>query len=269
MRFIATSEPGDPGSPNEDWAGIGPDLAVLLDGATARIGTGCEHGVAWYVQKLGQVLLAGASDRNRGLTEALADSIEAVAALHPQCDLEHPGTPSAAVAIVRVSTARVEYLVLADTVVALRAGNKISVVTDDRIASAATAERAAAAVLPAGTTEREQALRRAKAAEQRARNRPGGFWVAAANPSAAAHALTGDVSAVDIGSVALLTDGAARCVEPFELLDWPQAFVVLDREGPAGLLREVRSAEEADPNGARWPRTKRSDDATVIYGRTV
>lgn len=269
MRFIATSEPGDPGSPNEDWAGIGPGLAVLLDGATARIGTGCEHGVAWYAQRLGQVLLAGVSDRDRGLTEALADSIETVAALHPQCDLEHPGTPSAAVAIVRVSTARVEYLVLADTVVALRAGAEISVVTDDRIAGAAAAERASAMALPVGTVEREEALRRAKAAEQRARNRPGGFWVAAADPSAAAHALTGDISVVGIDSVALFTDGAARCVEPFALLDWPQVFVVLDREGPDGLLREVRSAEEADPNGVRWPRTKRSDDATVIYGRAV
>ncbi|WP_267902574.1 hypothetical protein [Streptomyces triticirhizae] len=34
---------------------------------------------------------------------------------------------------------------------------------------------------------------------------------------------------------------------------------------PASLIREVRALEEADPRGERWPRNKRSDDASVVY----
>jgi hypothetical protein len=35
--------------------------------------------------------------------------------------------------------------------------------------------------------------------------------------------------------------------------------------GGQELLRQVRAAEAADPDGRQWPRTKRSDDATAVY----
>ena len=37
------------------------------------------------------------------------------------------------------------------------------------------------------------------------------------------------------------------------------------QDGPAELLARVRAAEDADPDGARWPRSKLRDDATVLY----
>jgi hypothetical protein len=46
-------------------------------------------------------------------------------------------------------------------------------------------------------------------------------------------------------------------------LEWTAYLDLLDKLGPAGLIEHVRAIEIADPDGHRYPRTKRHDDATV------
>ncbi|WP_433302296.1 protein phosphatase 2C domain-containing protein [Actinoplanes sp. CA-030573] len=266
MNPVVVSEPGDPAVPNEDWAAASRDTIVVLDGATARIDTGCRHGVAWYVAKLGVALMSAVAERPElSLQEALADSIRQVAGMHPECDLRHPGTPSAGVAIVRLQGDFLEYLVLADTVIVIQTERGIRVFTDDRVSNVARNERAAATALPLDSNERKAALGEMKRREQDARNRPGGFWVAAADPEAAKHAIVGSLAMQDTTAIAVLTDGAARCVTPFALITWGDVLRILDTDGPAELISQVRKIESSDPEAERWRRSKRSDDATVAY----
>ena len=89
---------------------------------------------------------------------------------------------------------------------------------------------------------------------------PGGFWVAAADPAVVSHSLTGEIPLRTIHRVILLTDGAAR---PFKLYDWPGIFSAVANEGPSGLIKQVRIAEDADPTGSQHPRNKIHDNATV------
>jgi hypothetical protein len=63
----------------------------------------------------------------------------------------------------------------------------------------------------------------------------------------------------------LLSDGASRLVNTFELASWEELLALLDESGPDELLRQVRAAEAVDPEGRQWLRTKRSDDATAVY----
>jgi hypothetical protein len=63
----------------------------------------------------------------------------------------------------------------------------------------------------------------------------------------------------------LLSDGASRLVDLFELATWEELLALLEESGPDELLGQVRTAEAVDPEGRQWPRTKRSDDATVVY----
>jgi hypothetical protein len=100
---------------------------------------------------------------------------------------------------------------------------------------------------------------------RRARNRPGGYWVAAADPQAASQAVTGTLPAKRLQRAVLLSDGASRLVDLFELATWEELVALLDENGPDELLRQVRAAEAVDPEGRQWPRTKRSDDATAVY----
>jgi hypothetical protein len=269
MISTAWSEAGSPKRPNEDWYGISerlkPSPTVVLDGGTARTDTGCVHSVVWYVQQLGEHLLrAFQSDhgQQRQLPEILASEIRNVADLHSStCDLTHPGTPSAAVAIIRpTGPHQWEYAVLGDVTVVFDTPTGEVVIVDQRISQSASAQRAEADRWPTGSPEKEDALVAMKHAELAERNKE--YWIAAADPAAAEHSLTGSVE--DVRRLAVLTDGAARAVA-FGIMTWRQVLQVMAAEGPARVINQVRSAETSDPTGQRWPRNKQSDDATAVY----
>jgi hypothetical protein len=264
VQVTVSSEPGSPQAPNEDAFYVSADTntVAIFDGATARTDTGCIHGVAWFVHSLADAL--GGAD---SLTpaKALAAAISHTARRHQHtCDLTHPGTPSAAAAIVQARRKSLRYLMLGDVTVVLDLGHGIRVLTDNRVNATARAERQAADNLPSGSPEKARALVRMKQAELAARNIAGGYWLAAADPSVVTHALTGDVPRQHLHQAALLSDGATRATDPFGLCDWRGLLTILAAAGPGELIRQVRAAENTDPAGIRWPRNKIHDDATAL-----
>lgn len=88
---------------------------------------------------------------------------------------------------------------------------------------------------------------------------------AGANPAAVEHALTGEIPLPDVKRVAILSDGAARAVDLFNLFDWPKALELMAANGPDDLIRKMRQVEKEDVKAVDWPRKKVSDDATVVY----
>ncbi|QXJ23624.1 protein phosphatase 2C domain-containing protein [Actinomadura graeca] len=272
MRVQIASEPGRPGRANEDFAAAAPGLCLVIDGAgaPADVGTGCVHSVAWYARQLGGLLLAAAADVGLGLGEALAVGIERVNAMHAwTCDLRHPGSPSATVALARVNGERLEHLVLSDAVLVLdRVDQAPAVVTDDRLAEVITRLDEPGRLPAVGSDEHTRRLRDRVERLAAYRNQPGGFWVASTKPEAAREALVGSTPLVELNGVALLSDGASRLADRFGLLGWPELLAVLRKGGPAELIARTREAEASDPVGARWPRGKASDDASAVWWTT-
>lgn len=264
MRVRIATSPGRADRPNEDHAVASGDTAVVVDGVTARTETHCVHGVAWFAEHLARGVLEA---HRRTPRDALRSAIVTTAARHDgTCDLAASATPCAAVGIVQVGDdGRLRYLVLGDVTVVLGGEGGERVVCDGRVADTARALRDAAVRLPVAAPERDAALREMKRAEIAARNRPGGYWIAGADPEAADQAVVGEVALADVTRVALLSDGAARAVDPFGLTDWAGVLDLLDRDGPDELLARVRAAERADGEAIRHPRTKVSDDATALF----
>lgn len=266
MFFTGSTVAGTPGRANEDWLGVAGRTLIVLDGATARTDTGCVHGIDWYAAKLGGHI-AGARS-SLPLVEVLADAIGHVAALHPECDLTHPGTPSAAVGIVRCERDMLRWCVLGDVTVVLDLGDgQPLVISDDRVSRTAAAERTEVDRYPIGDPRKADALIPMKHAELAARNQPGGYWIAATDPDAVNEAITGEVPAANVRRLAVLTDGAARAVTTFGICDWADLLLLLALDGPDHLIDLVREAEAADAAGITHPRNKTSDDATAVYAQ--
>lgn len=259
-----------PAVDNEDFAAVAPSAAVLLDGASlpAGVESGCAHGVAWFARMLGTALLARMCDPAGGsLPACLAAAIADVRSLHDgTCDLDHPATPTATVVAIRVHDAELEHLVLTDSSLVLtRAGNATQVITDRRLDSALADTRSTLAGVPLGHPAHAAAFRDHMLVVQALRNRPGGFWVAAADPAVAEHALTSASPLAGLESALLVSDGASRLADKFGLVSWSDLTAIVRLDGPAELIRQVRAAEMADPDGRRWHRSKATDDATVVY----
>jgi hypothetical protein len=266
MLYTAASSPGDPVTPSEDWFSVTPDLIVVLDGATVRTDTGCRHGLVWYVDQLSTALVRF-TGAGWSLRHALSNAISFVAQQHLQCDLQHPGTPSAAVGVIRNRNGIQERLVLGDITVVTETDTDLWAVSDSRVSRTAAIQRAEADLHPLGSPEKARAIAEMKPLELAARNKPGGYYIAAADPSAAQEALYSEVPLEDIRRFAVLSDGAARYVDLFGLSSWREALAFLQFSGPEKFIEMVRMAEQGDPLGNQYPRNKGGDDATAVFVR--
>ncbi|MEO5877623.1 MAG: protein phosphatase 2C domain-containing protein [Streptosporangiaceae bacterium] len=218
--------------PNEDFVVSVPGAVVLLDGCSLPPGTdlGCSHGTAWYARTLGLTLVrwlledpGPATERGTALRGLLAASIEEVALLH-----DHTcdlGHPATPAATVVAVRRR------GDTVEYL-------VLADSTL------------LLDTGGSLEVVTKSMART-------------YAAADPRAAERAITGALPAPTLRRAALLSDGAARLAEKFRMIGWQDLMGILDQEGPAELIRRTREAENSDPDGLRWHRHKRHDDAAA------
>jgi hypothetical protein len=270
MQVWSASEPAPGRLENEDLVFQHGNLVGVLDGATVPDGfdTGCVHGPAWYVRHLAaRLAVAVAARPTATLAGHLAAAILAVRSDHAdRCDLDHPGTPSSTVCLMRRAGDHVDYLVLCDSPLVVDLGDRVEVVTDQRLAEATTQVRQTAAALTGPDVDSATAFRRATEVQRRAMNQTHGYWVAAANPDAAFHALTGDLPLFGperVRRAALLSDGAASAVDRFGLLDWRELLDLVARDGPAELIRRIRAAEQTQ--GAT--RFKRHDDVSVVLCR--
>lgn len=229
MRVTMTTSPGTPGWPNEDFAASAPGAAVLLDGATTwppGTETGCIHGVAWYARTLGTALLAAiTADPPGSLTQSLASAIGDVRARHAHT-CDLANPSTPAATVTAVRT--------------VTGGLDYLALSDSSIAADYGDGRE-----PVIITDDHS---------------PAG-----ADPAAALAARTGILDLAGLRGVALLSDGATRITDRYGLQPWPVTIGVIRDHGPAELIGQVRAAEDSDPDGARWPRGKVRDDATVIY----
>ncbi|RKE09691.1 protein phosphatase 2C domain-containing protein [Catellatospora citrea] len=258
LDAVTVSEPA-PGGANDDLLLVSGRWAVVLDGVSSYPvpDVGCQHTVPWFVSRLGLHLgygLAVASTST--LPNLLATAIEQTAAEHgPACDLGHPLTPAATVAIVRLIGDQVEWLVLGDATVAwMLADGSASAITDDR-----------ADHLPDAPVIVADVRRYDPDFVARVRNQPGGFWVAAADAGAANQALTGTLRQQDVQRVGLMSDGITRLVERYDW-SWADVFAHVDQRGARSLVDAVRKAESDDHDPSRW-RGKPHDDATAVIAR--
>lgn len=222
MRTQMATEAGRTTAPSEDRALVGPNLLAVLDGVTAKPETGCEHGVGWFADQLSAEILRFAHLEPAG---ALREAIAQAAELHSgTCDLDHPDSPSVAVAVAQIKDDVLRYLVLGDATVVIDTRRELLVVSDTET------------------------------------NRTAG-----AKAADVEHALTGEVPLSDVRRVAILSDGAARAVDLFNLFDWRQALELMAANGPDDLIRRMRAVEKEDAKAVEWPREKISDDATIVY----
>lgn len=257
---VRTAERPGRDRPTEDRIFCTSSAVILLDGASQPDAGELDGG--WYADTLGGDLHHRLTVSPTGdLSTLLADGIETIAT---ENHLVAGGGPSATVSIVRWTDEQIDVLVLGDSpvIAATRAG-EIWQVTDDRLKQVGRQERhrlAAAEGFAAANPERWRALVRT---ERAARNRPDGYWIAEADPAAAAHARQTSWPRDQVAAILAMSDGVAVGVSRYRIPpDWPTAFTIAAID-PAELVDLVHETESSDPSGERWPRSKKHDDKAL------
>ena len=223
----------------------------MLDGASQPDGTQCcQFGPKEYVEALSAAMSDFAPHYGDDLPELLSTALRQVTGDHRQHHAGEavPPGPAATIAMAHISPPSAQWLVLGDAGVLV--GDPPTLIVDDRLATVAplTRERARRSGSVASRLELYEA-------EATARNRPGGYWVAADSLEAVEMALTGTADASR--PIVLMTDGLHRHIGSGGTWIDPDTFLdEVIRSGPDRVLRRLRQEPAA---------TRRSpDDATIL-----
>ncbi|MBT8225038.1 MAG: protein phosphatase 2C domain-containing protein [Dactylosporangium sp.] len=263
-RIRTAGRPGSDDRPSQDRVFTTPNAVIVLDGASQP--NPDAHDGGWLADTLGSQLRDRliAEPLTADLGAVLAQAIDGVARRYALV----PGRgPSSTISIVRWNdTDMIDVLVLGDSpVVALARTGRLRQVRDDRLAQVAPAERQALRDTRPGQFgfDRPHQWQALVEAQRRQRNTPGGYWIAEADPEAAAHAVRARWNTRDIVAVLAMTDGVANGVDRYQTPDNWHTALTLARRSPTDLVNLVHDTELTDPDGTRWPRSKRHDDKAL------
>jgi hypothetical protein len=267
------SLPGDPAKANEDFLAQGANAALVLDGATP-LGDGLMPGpsdAAWIAQFGARRLMAHLEDGNgarKALRDALADTQKSFEALrrHPPEDMWQ--TPCASMMLVVPDDGAVEFLWFGDCAALVKQGDgAVTVVGETFDKRAAEAERARAVakeknLSPASGLSRPEFIGTLRAARNRINS--GNYWLFSPDARAASHVSRRVIKAAPGAVLLLATDGFLALASDYGVYSADSLMDAAQSKGLAALGEELRAIEAGDIGGDRFPRFKKSDDATAL-----
>lgn len=273
------SLPSDPAKVNDDAFAHEGASAVVTDGATS-LGEPLLPGksdAAWVAHFGCERLMAHVREGQApedALGKTLRDTEAEFAKLRRRAPNETYEIPCASMMFVSLAGSALRALWFGDCAGLVRNPGEQAEVLGEAIAKRAkerehvTRLAASLGVDAAGTGVRETFLPALKRARNHMNSHPGS-WLFSPDARAADHASSTSVAAPEGTIVLLATDGflALACdyerYTPDSLLDAALA------RGLEPLGAELRVIEESDPAGKRFPRFKKSDDATAVLLRVA
>ncbi len=271
------SVPADPAKPNEDAFAAEATAAVVFDGATG-LGEMLLPGpsdAAWIAHFGARRLLAHRRDGEApkdALRLALADAEKSFAGLRWRPPKDTWEIPFASMMFVSATENGFEALWFGDcAALVLRANEDVEIVGEAFDKRAAEARRVkmmaeAKGLAPAGGVSRAEFLPLLRAARNKVNTREGG-WLFSPDPRAADHVASKRVAAPPGTLVLLATDGFLALASDYGAYSAQGLVEAVRDKGLRALSEELRVLEDGDAEGRRFPRLKKSDDATAVLLR--
>ncbi len=257
----------------EDRAGGLGRFAWILDGARSPGAPRfAAHGsdAAWLVETACAQLHRSAAHRDAMIDQVL-DGLSAdlpIAWGAPATD-DPAGGPTCCLGLVHLSPGacgrwRVEAAVVGDVVILVGDGSQTRIWTDTRVEPFEARTIAAAARSSQSGIHVEPIVAAEILKNRSFINRSEGFAVVSPALPWRDQILRFQADCGPDVSIALLTDGFWRLVDPFEMTTPHTLLEGLSDGRVDDLLRDLRAAEIGDRDRSRWPRVKVHDDASVL-----
>ncbi len=276
------SLPADPAKANEDAFGHGGHAAVVIDGATP-LGEGVMPGpsdAAWLAQFGARRLMAHLADgggARKALRAALGDaqkSFEALRRHPPEAMWQMPCASMMLAVDAGPPTsegrrgAELEFLWFGDCAALIKQGDApVTMVGDNFDKRAAEGRRAQALakeknLSPAAGLSRAEFIGPLRSSRNRINS--GNDWLFSPDAKAASHVSRRVMKVAPGASLLLVTDGFLALASDYGAHSADSLMAAAMSKGLASLGAALRAIEEDDSGGDRFPRFKKSDDATAI-----
>lgn len=273
------SIPGTPGKENDDALGSTGSIAFVLDGATGLGDTPMMPGAsdaAWVAHAARDLLLRehGAGSDLRAIITRAAEGVAArFEAERLRAPVARWELPWATLSLIGVEDGRLNIAYVGDSRVLIETHddeihnfgtNPSRTAFESKLAAKMIAKRKSealgidsirATVLPE--------LRRARDTV----NTASGYWLMGPDPAVGANATVTSLKLDGPATVLLVTDGFYALVEDYKRYGDRELIATAQTLGLGILARELRHIEDDDAEGVRYPRMKKSDDATALLVR--
>jgi serine/threonine protein phosphatase PrpC len=273
------SLPSDSAKPNEDSFAVGAHAAAVFDGATGlgeRLMPGLSD-AAWIAQfaarRFRSHAEAGAKDAHGDIRDwlrgAAADAEKSFKALRKRAPLENYEIACASAILAGLKDdGMLQLLWFGDCAALLRTPEGAFTLLGD-VMTKRDSERARVVALskstgraPAAPGVRDEFLPALRAARNRVNT--GEDWLFAPDVRCADHAKHAQLSLGPGSHMLLASDGFLALASDYEHYTPETLLTACEQNGLTALGEELRSIEASDPDGVRFPRFKRSDDATAL-----
>jgi len=273
------SLPGNPAKPNDDAFCHSETLAAVFDGAT---GLGeqilpVDSDAAWIARRGAEGLIlheAANLPPRETLRRAAADAEKQFLELRLRPPAETYEIPFSSMMFVSAQQSGIEALWFGDCAALVKApGEPARIVgdaLDKRAAEAARVAKLAAArnLAPTAGVSRAEYLPALRAARNRV-NTVEGSWAFSPDARCADHAQSLAFAAPTGTQMLLVSDGFLALASDYNRYDADGLLEAASSEGLRALYNELRDIENADPEGRKFPRFKKSDDATAVLLKIV
>jgi len=267
------SLPGDSAKANEDAFGLGEGAAVVIDGATP-LGDGLMPGpsdAAWIAQFGARRLMAHLRDGDgarKALRATLADAQKSFEALRRHPPEEIWQTPCASMMLAVPDSKSTEFLWFGDCAALVKQGDAAVIVVgetfDKRAAEAGRAQALAKEkkLSPAAGLSRPEFIGTLRAVRNRINS--GDRWLFSPDVKAAAHVSRRVLKLAPGSTLLLASDGFLALASDYGAYNADSLMTAALSKGLAALGAELRTIEADDGGGDKFPRFKKSDDATAL-----
>ena len=270
------SLPGDPAKANEDAFGHGEAAAVVIDGATP-LGESLMPGpsdAAWIAQFGARRLMAHLKEGNgarKALRATLADTQKSFEALRRMPPEEMWQTPCASMMLALSNDEGLEFLWFGDCAALVKQGDAPVTIVGETFDKRAAEARAAQALAkeknlsPAAGLSRQEFIGTLRS--RRNRINSGNQWLFSPDVKAATHVARGVMKVAPSSYLLLASDGFLALASDYGAYSADGLMAAALEKGLAALGAELRAIEAGDAGGDRFPRFKKSDDATALLLR--
>ena len=268
--------PGDPSKPNDDAFAHADNAAVVLDGATS-LGDPLmpgESDAAWIAHFGARRLMAhirdGATPKD-ALRSALGGAKKSFEGLRRRPIKENWETPTASMMLVCELANGFDALSFGDCVALVkRPGKALEIIGEAFDKRAAESRRVAKlagekGLPPAAGATRPEYLPALRAARNHINSRR--HWAFSPVERAADHVADKRIVAPRGTTVLLASDGFLALASDYGSYDAEGLVAAAQARGLGALGEELRAIEDNDPDGHKFPRFKKCDDATALLLR--
>lgn len=264
---------------NEDAGGINEYGAWLLDGATGLSGnvlTDEKSDARWYT-RMWDKYLSNSLKENLPLTEIVANGIGYITAefhksvkYKPCSKLDYP---SSSIIVLKWHEKHIEYFSLGDSPMIIQVKENYKEITDKKVLaldkkvfnamdqviqkSNISAWKAKTMIMPMIKENRMMY------------NTENGYWILGFDTSAVSKAAYGIIEITEPTKILMASDGFSALVDKYHVFDKKDFISHVEEKGLNVLYDHLRTIENDDNLGIKFPRYKKSDDASAIFFEAI